>query len=407
MSRLRVGRSYWLDEFSGETPRHPSLHGEHRADVAVVGGGITGCTAALMFARAGASVVVVDSGQLGRGSTAASTALLMQEPDVDFADLASRYGGAVARRIWNCSRDAVRAMRRTLRELRAPALNTVRSLYFTRDPLASRWLRHEAALRRRSGFQARWLDAPAVRRVGGFEAAGGILSQGNAQVDPYRSCLAFVRGARAEGARFFERSEVRRIDGLRDGVTLTLRHGRIHADWAVIATGYATPAFERLTARFRMMNTYVIATPRLTAAQRRRVGLPEIMLWDTERPYHYVRWTTDGRLLFGGRDRARVPRATRASTLRRRAAELMNDLVALFPSLDGMQPEYAWEGLFANTPDGLPYIGSHRHYPRQLFALGYGGNGMTFGYLAAEMLVRHTRGAPSHDDRLFAFSRGR
>jgi gamma-glutamylputrescine oxidase len=63
MSRLRVGRSYWLDEFSGETPRHPSLHGEHRADVAVVGGGITGCTAALMFARAGASVVVVDSGQ--------------------------------------------------------------------------------------------------------------------------------------------------------------------------------------------------------------------------------------------------------------------------------------------------------------------------------------------------------
>jgi glycine/D-amino acid oxidase-like deaminating enzyme len=129
------------------------------------------------------------------------------------------------------------------------------------------------------------------------------------------------------------------------------------------------------------------------------------MLWDSQRPYHYLRWTADRRLLFGGRDRPRISGAARVPALHRRAAELMGDLTELFPALDGVQPEYVWEGLFANTPDGLPYIGPHRRYPRQLFALGYGGNGMTFGFLAAQILVRIVRGESSPDDNLFAFSR--
>ena len=86
---------------------------------------------------------------------------------------------------------------------------------------------------------------------------------------------------------------------------------------------------------------------------------------------------------------------------------LMADLTAVFPSLAGVAPDYAWEGLFANTPDGLPYIGPHRRYPRQLFALGYGGNGMTFGYLAAQIVARIVGGESSPDDDLFAFSRHR
>ena len=74
--------------------------------------------------------------------------------------------------------------------------------------------------------------------------------------------------------------------------------------------------------------------------------------------------------------------------------------------LETVPPAYAWEGLFATTPDGLPYIGAHRRYPRQLFALGYGGNGMTFAALAARMLVEHWQGRQTPDHDLFSFSRG-
>jgi glycine/D-amino acid oxidase-like deaminating enzyme len=79
--------------------------------------------------------------------------------------------------------------------------------------------------------------------------------------------------------------------------------------------------------------------------------------------------------------------------------------LGLYPALADVPLHYAWEGLFATTPDGLPYIGPHRRYPHHLFALGYGGNGMTFGFLAARLLLDWYRGDRSNDHRLFAFTR--
>ena len=407
MARLRIGHSYWLDAFTGRAPRLPALRGRQHADVAIVGGGVTGCAAALLFARAGARVVLVEARQIGRGSTAASTALLMQEPDTDFAELVDRYGAAATGRIWACSRAAVRAMRRALAELGAGSLHGLPSLYYTREAGDVPALRHEAALRHRAGIKCRTLAGDSVRALSGFDAAGGILTPGNAEVDPYRACLAFAKGARAAGAVLFERSPVKRIDRSAGGVLVRTRGGEIAADRVVVATGYATEEFKPLAGRARMMNTYVVATPRLSAAERRRVGLGDVMLWDTGRPYHYLRWTPDHRLLFGGRDSPRVPRGTRPAALQRRADELCADLAALYPSLAGMRPDYAWEGLFAQTPDGLPYVGLHRRYPRHLFALGYGGNGMTLGFFAAQALVRLAQGRPHPDDALFGFSRRR
>ena len=406
MPKLRLGTSYWLDRYSGRAPRFGTMHGRHRADIAIVGGGITGCVAAYLFARAGARVVLVEARRIGRGSTAASTALLMQEPDVDFRDLAGRYDAGTARRVWTRSRASVRGFVGLLQRLRISAgLQVTPSVYWTRDRQASADLRRELARRHAAGIPGRWLSPAALKRATGIDGAGGILTRGNAQVDPYRSCLGVAQGARDAGARLFEQSAVRRLTGGPGGVDIELEHGEIQADWAIVATGYATPEFKPLAGRFRMMNTYVIATPPLPLRTRREMGLGRVMLWDTERPYHYARWTPDQRLVFGGQDRPKLPRTARADALDRRAELLSADLGEIYPALTGVTPDYAWEGLFATTPDGLPYIGAHRRYPRQLFALGYGGNGMTFGYLAAEVLVRAVRGTRTPDDELFAFGR--
>ena len=70
-----------------------------------------------------------------------------------------------------------------------------------------------------------------------------------------------------------------------------------------------------------------------------------------------------------------------------------------------METEFGWEGLFAMTPDSLPYVGPHRRYPSHWFALGYGGNGMTFGFLAARLLLERWQGVQSQDHALIAFDR--
>jgi len=406
MAKLHLGTSYWLDRYTGRAPRFGAMRGRQPADIAVVGGGVTGCVAAYLFARAGARVVLVEAHRIGRGSTAASTALLMQEPDVDLRDLAARYGSATAGQVWKASRASVRGFIALLQRLRISAgLELTPSIYWTCDPRSAPDLRRELARRHAAGIPGRWLPPAALKRTTGIDGAGAILMRGNAQVDPYRSCLGIAQGARDAGARLFEHSRVKRMTGRRGGIDILLEHGAIHADWAIVATGYATPEFKPLAGRFTMMNTYVIATPPLPWRVRRDMGLGPVMLWDTEEPYHYARWTPDRRLLFGGQDRPKPPRAARPDVLDRRAEALSAELAERYPVLTGMRPDYAWEGLFATTPDGLPYIGAHRRYPRQLFALGYGGNGMTFGYLAAELLVRAVRGTPAPGDELFGFGR--
>jgi glycine/D-amino acid oxidase-like deaminating enzyme len=396
---IRLGTPYWLDQYDGPGPRFSRARGRLDADVAIVGGGITGSAAALLFARGGLRTVVLEAQRVGRGSTAASTALLMQEPDSDFDGLAERYGAGVAARIWRASQAAVRRLVTTLDHTQARVgLHRLPSIYFARDAGGAARLGREWRRRRDAGIGGRWISEGVLRRLTGLDGTGAILTTGNAQADPYRACLALARGAVRNGARIFEHSPVVRVRPHDGGVNVVLDGAEVRAAWVVVSTGYATPEFRPLAGRFRMQDTYVIATPRLPPPLQRRVGLGDLMLWDTARPYHYARWTPDRRLLFGGCDRPHTAN-------RPRRAALARDLAAFYPPLEDAEPDYAWEGLFATTPDGLPYIGAHRRYPRHLFALGYGGNGMTFGYLAAEILLRTVRGRSRPDDALFGFGR--
>jgi glycine/D-amino acid oxidase-like deaminating enzyme len=153
-----------------------------------------------------------------------------------------------------------------------------------------------------------------------------------------------------------------------------------------------------------MYRTYVLATPPLDADARRTLGLEQLMAWDTERPYHYARWTADHRLLLGGGDVPVRGGLRRDAQFARATRGLRDHFETIFPVLRNIRTD-GWEGLFAMTPDSLPYIGPHQRYPRHLFALGYGGNGMTFGSLAARLLLEQWRGIRSPDHELFRFGR--
>ena len=405
MDKLRIGTSYWVDQFTGKPPRHPTLEGAHHVDIAVIGGGITGCLAAYAFVNAGFSVLLLDADRVGRGSTAASTALVMQEPDLDFRDLAARYGTARTRQVWAQSARSVRGLVSLIRRLRIAAdLREVLSVYWSLHEGAAADLQRELRVRRSAGIRGTWLNAVALKEQIGIEGAGGILTRGNAQVDPYRACLGIAMRSHAKGVEIYERSSVQRVRGTPRGVTIDLEKGEVNANWAVIATGYATPEFKPLAGRFRMSNTYVITTAPIDARLRRTMG-SRAMWWDTDTPYHYARWTPDHRLLFGGRDLPRRRTRRRSAVLSRQVGRLHADLLDLYPAVEHVSVDYAWEGLFATTRDGLPFIGTHRRYPRQLFALGYGGNGMTFGFLAAEVLVRAVKSTLTDADRFFGFHR--
>jgi glycine/D-amino acid oxidase-like deaminating enzyme len=214
-----------------------------------------------------------------------------------------------------------------------------------------------------------------------------------------------MRAAHAAGAQVFERSPVIRINQRSGRVRVHTASGTVDASRVIIATGYATARFRPLAGRFRMYRTYVLATPPLRARQRHDVGFGDVMAWDTERPYHYLRWTPDRRLLLGGGDRRVHGGHDRDRQFAAATRQLQDNFETLLPALADVGVDSAWEGLFAMTPDSLPYIGPHQRYPGHLFALGYGGNGMTFGLLAARMLLEQWQGVQSPDHALFRFGR--
>lgn len=404
--RLRVGQPLWLADAPRAKPQHPMLSGHHETAVAIVGGGMTGALIAHAFASAGIPTTLLEAAVVGRGSTAASSALLLRDPDVELTALTKRYGPRRSRRMWELSHQSVDDLVGLLTRLRIRCdLQARNAAYCATSAEAADRLRREHTLRARCGFDAEWITAGALRRLTGIAGHGAILSRGNAQFDPYRACLGVMHAAVEAGARVFERSEVRRIESRRARVRIRTADGILNADRVIVATGYATPWFKPLAGRFRMYRTYVLATEPLGTLERGEIGLSDVMFWDTERPYHYARWTSDHRLLLGGQDRLVTPGQRRRQQFTTSTRDLRAHFDARLPALTTVRTDYAWEGLFAATADSLPFIGPHRRYPQHWFALGYGGNGMTFAFLAARLLLERWRGVLSRDLALFEFGR--
>ena len=238
MRRLRSGRPVWLEGNGARArPSYPPLQGHKNVDVVIVGGGMTGALVATVFASAGVSVAVLEASRVGLGSTAASTALLLREPDLALGELGRRYGPRRARRIWELSAQATRDFMDTLRRLKiACDLEERDSIFYTLRPGAVARLRAEQTRRLHAGFRAEWLTPAAVARMTGIAGAGAIRSRGNAQFDPYRACTGLMRAAAGAGASVFERSPVTRIRTAHDSIEAITPRGSIRASEAVMAT---------------------------------------------------------------------------------------------------------------------------------------------------------------------------
>lgn len=133
--------------------------------------------------------------------------------------------------------------------------------------------------------------------------------------------------------------------------------------------------------------------------------LEQTMVWESARPYIYLRRIGDNRLLVGGEDDALDIALRRDLQVERKAARLLKRVKKLFPSLE-LKVAFSWAGTFAETRDGLPFFGPHpQHGPHVHFAMAYGGNGITYSQIGAELLCAKLLGKSHTCEQLFSFSR--
>lgn len=399
---LKSGYPFWAIR-NGLMCSFSALVHDLRCDVAILGGGITAALIADELSAHGHSVCVLEQRDICWGSTAASTALLQYEIDTHMVDLAARYGEADAVLAYRSCVEAIDLLADKAREVRDVDFARLDSLYYASRRGHRKALEQEFDLRARHGFDVQWLEPDEIEQSFGFRAPGAILSGQAARVDPYRLTSRLLAKVRARGAAVHDRTRVEHIVPTTRGVTLHTTDGaRVRCRNLVIAAGYAGQSYidQRLA---KNRSSYAFVTDPLS---REALGpLAKTMVWESARPYLYLRVTGDGRLVVGGEDDALDIPAKRDARVQRKAEVLAKKVQRLFPHLQ-MRPTFAWAGTFAETADGLPWFGRHPDTgPRILHAMAYGGNGITYSMLGAGLLRAAIERRAHPLAKLFGFDR--
>lgn len=360
-----------------------------RCDVIVVGAGITGSFVAEALTRQGHSVTLIDRLMPGRGSTAASTAMLQWDIDRSLTELAELYGFEKAADVYRRSYAAATDLYHDVAALGLDCdLLRRSSLYLGGGETSLMQLAHEHTLRHRIGIPGELLDRGALLEAFQMDRVGALVSSGAAEADPLCLSLGLLRIALQRGALLVE-DEVINYDWSASSTAVTLAGGRIvEAKHLVLATGYEMPGFVK-TDLHRTVSSWCMATiPQQPCA----LWHNRVLIWEATHPYLYARTTEDGRIVVGGEDQITDNPSEREALTADKIQRIGRKMQELWP-FARYEIAHAWSAEFGETRDGLPLIGPVPGAARVLAAYGYGGNGITFSYIASRILAAQIAGA--------------
>lgn len=396
---LRSHYPYWLLKH-GIIHSYPSIEKDIKTDVAVIGAGITGALVAWHLHKAGIKTLVVDRRHIGMGSTAASTGLLQYEIDMPLHKLIGKVGKENAVRSYQLCLESIHKLQticsgvqRITGYCRRPSFQYAS---YKKDIDS---LKKEYALRKEAGISVDLLSAKDIRQKFGFRKEAGLFSADAAEVDAYGLTHALLKNCREMPV--FDNTNIIDIIHHKKHVELVTREKKkIKAKKLVIACGYESQQYIPKKVQ-TLHSTYAIVSEPFTS---NNLWYRDSLIWETAEPYLYMRTSGDGRVLIGGKDSPFTNPNKRDDMLATKAKQLEQSFLELFPHIN-LKTDFKWAGTFASTRDGLPYIGSIPQRSNTYFALGFGGNGITFSLIAAEMIRGEIKGHPNKDAPIFRFDR--
>jgi glycine/D-amino acid oxidase-like deaminating enzyme len=401
---LRTGTAPWSTHHRTTVSLGP-LARDERCDVLIVGTGISGAMAAFHLGQAGADVVLVDRRPLSTGSTSVSTALIQYELDQPLLELAPRLGPQVADDVYRATRVALEDMRHLIEGNDIACDFTQRpTLYLASSRDDIDLLRAETDARRRVGIEVSWLDETELANRYRLRRPGAIRSDVSFELNPRKLTAQLLEDAVARfGARIYDRTTLAVDPWVGATPTLrTLEGHSIRCHQVVYATGYETPEqFPALAGLFNLKSTFALSTQPL---QEDQIWPERAMIWEHADPYFYARTLPDNRLLLGGEDIEATDQPTRDAAMPAKIRKLLARFTEA-TGLSAIDVDRTWAGTFAETDDSLPFLGTPTSAPKCFFNLGYGGNGILFSLIGAQILRDASMGKTHAAARLFGFDR--
>ncbi|MBK5298495.1 MAG: FAD-dependent oxidoreductase [Vicinamibacteria bacterium] len=381
---------YWAESVS--MPSFAALDDDLQVDVVVIGGGITGLTAAYLLTAAGRTVAVLERGRCAQVDTGHTSAHLTMVTDVRLSALVRSFGRDHAQAVWDAGLAAIAQIDDTVRAHRIDCGFAWVDGYL-HAPSGDPTRRHEAEWREEAdlaadlGFDASFVEAVPLADVPGIRIAD------QARLHPRKYLAGLAQRVVAQGGRIYEQSAA---DEFRDEpLTVTANGHAVRCQDVVIATHNPIVGLGSALGATLLQTKLALYTSYVVAGRVETGRVPDALFWDTAAPYHYLRLEPHrdhDLVIFGGEDHKTGQVQDTAGCYKR----LEETLSSLIP---GVEVVHRWSGQVIETPDGLPYIG--RVVDHQYAATGFGGNGLTFGTLGAMIASDAVLGRPNPWDALF------
>jgi glycine/D-amino acid oxidase-like deaminating enzyme/nitrite reductase/ring-hydroxylating ferredoxin subunit len=385
--------SFWIRT---ATPKSfPALAKDLTVDVGIVGGGITGITAAYLLKSAGLSVALIERERCAQADTGHTTAHLTMVTDQLLSDLVTHFGEDGARAVWDAGRMALDQIEATctIERIDCDFRRVPGFLHqaIVGEGLSKSALREQATLARQLGFDASFIEEMPVIR------GAGIRYENQGLFHPRKYLAALLATLPGDGCHVFESTTVDEVSS--EPLALKCGEHTVTCKYIVLATH--TPLMGKTNiASATLLQTKLALYSSYALGGRLPTGtIPYGLYWDTADPYHYLRVEPRGSFdyaIFGGADH--------------KTGQVENErdcYVALEKTLRRLLPETdltdRWSGQVIETNDGLPYIGETSD--KQFAATGFAGNGMTFGTLSAMMARDAVLGRSNPWKELFSTSR--
>lgn len=371
--------------------RFPTLRGDIRADVCVIGGGYTGLSAALHLAKRGMDVVLLEAHRVGFGASGRNggQAGSGQRQDQDW--LEKTVGVDHARRLWDLSEEAKSMVKDLIRDHSMPCTfhDGIVHACWT-DAEVTHAHHYAEKMARDYGYaQIEPLDKAGLQGIlPSLVYKGGDIDRGAGHVHPLNYAIGLAKAAADAGARIFEGTHV---TSLQHGAKPVVRSefGNVTCDHVILAcNGYLGGLEEQVAARVMPINNFIIATEPL--GERAATVLREnVAVADTKFVVNYWRMSEDQRLLFGGCETYgyKFPDIARA---------VRKPMLKIYPYLQDVKIDYAWGGTLAITVNRMPCFA--RVAPNVLSASGYSGHGVAMATLAGRLLAEATAGQAERFD---------
>ncbi len=352
------------------------------ADVAVIGGGYTGLSAARTLAKSGATVVVLERETIGWGASSRNGGMTGCGLKRPAPAIFNRYGEKYGHIFWQASLEAFNLVKEfVFTEGVDCDFQENGSICLAYKPSHFEDFKSEAEWNRRVlGHEMQVISPSELKaEVGSTAYFGGIVDEHGAGLHPAKFVFGVARVAAKYGATLVENAPVTRLEKTGEGFTVHTRRGLLRVREVISATnGYTESLVPGLKSRVLPVGSYIIVTEPLSPELQQEISPKGRMMWDAKWFLNYFRLTPDGRMLWGGRNNLSTD-----LDLGESAQILRGQMLRAFPQLAGVPVTHTWSGKLGLTFDLMPHIGRVNgvHY-----AMGYGGHGFHVAlYLGREL----------------------